>query len=110
MKQANQSAEGDFVHDEGDAVKGFVNVRNVVEHEQQTGDDLDGKNYQQNAAERVPGVDVGRQEVARAFFVDYLVYAEADVKPVIYEFAQGYQSRTFMVCHVRSVSKADISN
>lgn len=108
MKQADQSAEGDFVHDEGDAVKGFVNVRDVIEHEQQTGDDLYGKDDQQDAAERVPGVDVGWQEVTCAFFVDYLVYAEADVKPVIYEFAQVYQSRTFMVYRVRSVSKADI--
>lgn len=90
MTAADQPAAGDVVHDEAHAPEGFFGVRHVIDEEEDAGHHLQGQEAEEDTPQRIPGIDVARQQVAGQLLLHEVAHADADVDPVNETFKEGH--------------------
>src|SRR6185369_9706661 len=82
VAHAYQPAEGNIVHDGGNAFESFVGIRHVVDQQQHAGRNLQGEDEQQNAPHRIPDVNIARQEITGQLLLHYFANSNPDIYPV----------------------------
>src|SRR5215472_885341 len=82
MDRTNEPAKFDLCHDVLHTLEGFVRSRAVVEKQQNSGEDLDHKKEQRDAAKEVPVRKPVKGNRLMAQRSDQIIPAEAIVQPV----------------------------